>query len=317
MFRIRTLLAATDFSPSASHAVQRAALIAREHGASLNLVHVVETGGLHALLPGSADTTRKTELARETLRRLAADTAQARGVTVRDDLRVGEAFDELLRAAAEVDLVVLAHRGKSRLKHLLIGRTASRFLRCSPKPVLAVKRPPDGPYRRVLVPFDFAACAQAAVQTAVPLAAGGELHVFHALRAPRAGLLRKGERADAQRRQAQAREEAGMTARIQRSLARLGLDSRRVGVSLGRGGPAASALREADTLGADLLVAGKQGHETMARFLLGTVSSQLLTGSACDTLIVPQPPGALTAPVSPSNGSLLRPPVGRVPTQGA
>ena len=49
MTPIRTILAATDLSPLARHAVVRAALVAAEHGARLSLQHVVNVGALDAL----------------------------------------------------------------------------------------------------------------------------------------------------------------------------------------------------------------------------------------------------------------------------
>ena len=40
---------------------------------------------------------------------------------------------------------------------------------------------------------------------------------------------------------------------------------------------------------AELIVAGKQGRSTLGRFLLGSVSSRILSGANCDMLIVPRP----------------------------
>ena len=49
MTPIHSILAATDLSPLARHAVVRAALVAAELGARLALQHVVNVGALDAL----------------------------------------------------------------------------------------------------------------------------------------------------------------------------------------------------------------------------------------------------------------------------
>jgi len=50
-----------------------------------------------------------------------------------------------------------------------------------------------------------------------------------------------------------------------------------------------SILLQARKLGADLIVAGKQGRSTVGGFLLGSVSSRILAEFNRDVLIVPRP----------------------------
>jgi hypothetical protein len=59
--------------------------------------------------------------------------------------------------------------------------------------------------------------------------------------------------------------------------------------ALAYGHPVHSTLRHAHRLGADLIVAGKQGRSTLGSFLLGSVSSRVLSEATCDMLIVPRP----------------------------
>jgi nucleotide-binding universal stress UspA family protein len=61
--------------------------------------------------------------------------------TVRTMLRVGDPAVEIVEAAADVDLIVLALLGHSRLHRWLVGSTAERVLRLARCPVLAV--PPE------------------------------------------------------------------------------------------------------------------------------------------------------------------------------
>ena len=54
--KIDRLLAATDLSAPANHAVERAAMIARESGAALDLLHVISFGPLEKLRKLMQDT---------------------------------------------------------------------------------------------------------------------------------------------------------------------------------------------------------------------------------------------------------------------
>jgi universal stress protein family protein len=84
------------------------------------------------------------------------------------------------------------------------------------------------------------------------------------------------------------REEAATKARMRRQIARLGLDRTPMTLATAHGHPAHSTLRHAQELDADLIVAGKQGRSRVGGFLLGSVSSGLVSESVCDVIVVPQ-----------------------------
>lgn len=292
MAPFRSILVATDFSVDGNNAVRRAALLAQQHDARLSMLHVVKTAGnkpLREWFSPSIDIELKSAQARATLRRFAAEIAGRHDVVTNIELRVGDALEEVLRASERADLVVLGQRGNNPFRDLVIGKTADRLLRACRCPVLIVKQSADDPYRRVLVPVDFTPCSDAAVRAAAFLAPDTGIQVFHAIGPARDARLRAADVPEPIIRESRAKEEAGLIARMRRSVARLGLDSRRMSFALGRGPAARSALHKAQTLGADLIVAGKQGRSTMAAFLLGSVSKRLLAGSSCDMLVIPRP----------------------------
>jgi nucleotide-binding universal stress UspA family protein len=292
MTPIRSILVATDFSVDGNNAVRRAALLAQKHDARLSLLHVVNPAGnkpLREWFSRSIDIDLKSAQARATLRRLVAEIVGKYDVVANIEVRVGDVLEEMLRASEQADLVVLGKRGNHTIKSLVIGETADRLLRTCRSRVLIVKQSADGPYRRVLVPVDFTSASDAAVHAASALAPGAGIQVFHAISSTREAVLREADVPESVIRESRAREEAGVIARMRRSVAKLGLDSRRMSFALGRGPAARSALYKAQTLSADLIVAGKQGRSTIAAFLLGSVSSHLLAGSICDMLIIPRP----------------------------
>ena len=287
-----SILVATDFSIDGNNAVGRAALLAHDHGARLKLVHVLDPAGCKPLLDWfspSIDIELKGAQARESLRRFAVEIAGRYDVSVSVEVMVGESLQTLMRASERAELLVLGRRGHNRFKALLLGRTVDRLLRICRRPVLVVKTPVERAYRRVLVPVDFTAPSDAAVQLAARLVRDGGMHVFHAINSYREAVLRDTDVPEHLIRESRLRQEAGTIARMRRHAARLGMDSTRMSFSVAHGHPAWSILSHAHRCGADLIVAGKQGRSTLGEFLLGSVSRRVLAESVCDMLIVPRP----------------------------
>jgi nucleotide-binding universal stress UspA family protein len=163
------------------------------------------------------------------------------------------------------------------------------MLRICRRPVLVVKTSVQGSYRRVLVPIDFTASSDAAIRVADRMRREEGMHVFHAINSGREAVLRDADVPEHVIRETRLMEEGAINARMRRKVARLGLDSTLVNYALAYGLPVNSTLRHAHRLGADLIVAGKQGRSTLGNFLLGSVSSRVLSKASCDMLIVPRP----------------------------
>lgn len=293
MTSFTALLVATDFSVDGNNAVRRAALLAHEHGTRLHILHVVKAAGCKPLRDWfypTIDIDLRTAQARGALRRVAVEIAGAYDVTPTIEVLVGDPFETLQRASDRADLVVLGRRGRGRFSGLLVGRTADRLLRTCRRPVLVVRNPVEQPYRRVLVPIDFSASSDAAIQVAAQMRRDAILQVFHAINSQREAVLRDADVPEHIIRETRLMEEAGTNARMRRRVAGLGLDCAPMGFALAHGPAVKSTLRQARQTGADLIVAGKQGRSTVGGFLLGSVSGRVLSEAACDMLIVPRPP---------------------------
>jgi nucleotide-binding universal stress UspA family protein len=301
MKSFNSMVVATDFSIDGNNAVRRAALLAHEHGARLKLVHVLDPAGCKPLrdwFSPRIDIDLKAAQARESLRRFAIEIAGRYDVAATVEVLLGEPLETLMQASVHADLLILGRRGRSRVQLLRIGGTVDRMLRTCRRPVLVVKTPVEGAYRRVLVPVDFTATSDAAVRVAARLAGGSGIHAFHALDSHREALLRSADVPEQFIREARLRREAGALARMRRKAAGLGLDSTRMAFSVAHGHPAWTTLRHARELGADLIIAGRQGRSTLGEFLLGSVSRRILAESGCDMLIVPRPRDEPSAPAT-------------------
>ena len=289
MTPFKSILAATDLSASATNAVRRAALLASQHGARLRVVHVVNPGGLTRLrewLSPLIDADLKADDARERLHRLAAELTHRYAVSAAVEVRIGDTVDELHRAAATADLLVVGQRRRNALSEWVLGKTAQRLVEKCQRPVLVVKRVAEGGYRKVLVPIDLTPGSNAAAVVASSLAPEVGLHIFHAFNSSGEVVMSVADVRDHVIRESLAREEAGMLARMRRSMARLGLDTRNMIFSIGRGSPIMATLQQAKSLRADLMVARKQRRARNATSILGSVNS-LLARTRCDMLIVP------------------------------
>jgi nucleotide-binding universal stress UspA family protein len=140
----RRILAATDFSPTGEHACAVAASLAKQLGAELHVAHAFdipltvvtpyEVAIPDGLIRDSRAAARK---------KLDATVAGLRGegVDAQPHLTEVPAAPAIADLARELsaDLVVIGTRGRTGLKHVLLGSVAERTLRLAPCPVLTVK----------------------------------------------------------------------------------------------------------------------------------------------------------------------------------
>lgn len=180
------IVAATDFSEGAGHAVRRAAALAERTGAALHLVYVESPMGGdyppdHAeKSPVEAVRAWGDDAIGEAIH--PAHVAHVEALVVRDLAPA----DAILRHVKEVeaDLLVTGTHGRRGLRRFLLGSVAEELVRLSPVPVLTV------PYRcttwpsaehAVLAPVDFSSQAREALAWARRLAAhyDAPLHLLH------------------------------------------------------------------------------------------------------------------------------------------
>jgi nucleotide-binding universal stress UspA family protein len=144
MFQLRIILHPTDFSDHSQYALEVAADLARQHGATLLVLHVVESLGAENATYGEIVSQREPESYRrrldEDLRRSVPAPA---GVAIRYLVTAGEPAQEIERVAREqtCDLIVMGTHGRAGLNRLLMGSSAERVIRIAPCPVLTTKLP--------------------------------------------------------------------------------------------------------------------------------------------------------------------------------
>lgn len=299
MTALARILAATDFSAPARHAVARAFRVAAETGARLELSHVVGQGaldGLRRLIGMEAARVEEyiLERARENLDALARELGKPHGLEAGIHLAVGTVLRTLLDQADELDadLLVVGAKGEGYLGRLLLGTTAERLLRRTTRPVLMVRQTPHEAYRRVLVPVDFSAWSAPAIRLARTVAPDAELVVLHAFEAPFESKLEFASVGEdvLERYRVASRLEA--QAELDRLVAEAGLDSGRVSARVIHGPTSRVILAQEQERDCDLIVMGKHGQGVMEDLLLGSVTKHVLAEAAGDVLVVCDHQGA-------------------------
>ena len=136
------ILVAFDGSPYAEYAFEVPLSLAAMARARLGIVSVATLPEP----PGSVETratiesaTEHYEEAYERLRRH----AETRGLTLETRVLVGHPAEQIIRLSADthVDLIVVGHRGRSRISQWVFGSVSKRIVNHAPCSVLVARRP--------------------------------------------------------------------------------------------------------------------------------------------------------------------------------
>ena len=149
--QLRSILLPTDFSECASHALSYATGLARDAGAKIVCVHVIEPvmptvgyTGITEPLPIADISEQMEDSATRELPKIAG-CEECAGLEIEEVIAHGDPATEIVRAASEhgVDLIVISSHGRTGLGRILFGSTAEAVVRHAPCPVLVVKPPPE------------------------------------------------------------------------------------------------------------------------------------------------------------------------------
>jgi len=295
----RTLLAATDFSAPARHALERAAMLAQTHSdARLTLAHIVSGSALDTLrrmLPGDAVALEAQLLAQaeKNLAELATNLAARHACDIDTVLAQGSVLNALVELVEtrQIDLMVMGARGAHFVRELLLGSTTERVLRKSRRPMLAVKQRPHTPYRRILAPVDFSDHAAAAINAAHGWLPDADFVLLHAFEVELESTFRLAGMDDSQIHEyrIQARDAAQQA--MESFVSKLRVPANQITRQFVHGAATLRILEHEQTMDADLIVMGKHGQSVMEELLLGSVTKHVLSHSSSDVFIAGQATG--------------------------
>jgi len=141
----RKILCPIDFDDNSLAALDYAAVFARQPGARLYLLHVVQTDAGHIqeeLLRATKNEWLVESIAKDRLKLIALDKL---GESIPYDVlvRTGEPAQNILDIAMDVEahLIVMATHGRSGMSHFFLGSVAERVVREACCPVLTIRGP--------------------------------------------------------------------------------------------------------------------------------------------------------------------------------
>lgn len=279
------ILSATDFSTRSQRALRTAGLLARQVGAELTLLHVVDDDRPPALV----------ELEKREAERILGEQIgsmdELRGVRCIPVVVGGDAFDAILKTAMSLraDLIVMGAHRKQLLRDIFVGTTIERVIRSGPFPVLMVNDDARAPYRSILAAVDMSEPSIRAIRTAKELGVIGEaqltlVHGFLPVASGKmasAGIAR--DRIEAYEASERLRASRELTDFL--AMKDLGVDGWSLRV---RDGPAFEVIsRAVREMAPDLVLVGTHGRSGIAKLLLGSVAEEVLRSIDVDILAVP------------------------------
>jgi len=270
-----TFIAATDMSMRSDRALRRAFRLARQHGARLTILAVVDDATPLSIAEGQIEKTRAS------LEDFAGSIADG----VDHDLRVshGDPTADILRATemAGADLLILGtHRSRS-FFDALRETTAQRITRLTEFPVLIVAGAETKAYDEVTLATDFSPAASAAATFATRLVPEARITPLHALHIPYQGMLAHtsgaGEletsfRAEAEREDYSWRAGDPVVCTLPET-------------RIVSGSPVAVFEAHVRKSGSALIAIGAHGRVGQRRAVLGSVVTDLMREPPCDLLI--------------------------------
>lgn len=281
---MKKILIASDLSERSRPALRRAVLLAKDYGADLTLLHVVDDDQPRTLIDDEVAATTSA-LRAELQREASGDLAPTVSVVVGDPFRA--IADEARRIDA--DVIVMGSHRKRLLGDIFTGTTVERVMRIGGRPVLMVNRKDDGAYANVLAAVDLSEASAHALRVAQGLGLldperDAAVHGFLPLGEGMmyyAGLERDkiDEHVSANASQARSAissflRKNGFGAMTRFLLVEKGSAAEAIKVAVGQVQP-------------DLLVIGTRGHGAVKRALLGSVANEVVRQAECDILAVP------------------------------
>jgi nucleotide-binding universal stress UspA family protein len=302
---LRNVLVPIDFSAPSLEAIEAALPLIKHFGADLHLVHVFEPDYPASSMVAIPLVVPELEVGQRVRRRL-RDVAADYSVPLRsENIRAikGRPFEEICRLAQEIDidLIVIATRGNTGLRHLVLGSTAERVVRYSPCPVLVVrgsdsKKKPGrqlATFRKILVPVDFSDCLTKGLDHAKALAREfkAKLILLHSIALQYYVASDEYARYDLPLLLEQTEKVAKQQMRdlVQQT----NWNGIEVETSIEIGHAGQQICAEASDRKADLIAISTHGRTGLEHVLLGSTAEYVVRHASCPVLVVPSRERAL------------------------
>jgi nucleotide-binding universal stress UspA family protein len=264
---LKNVLFLTDFSEPSAAALPFAAMIARSYGAKVTALHVIIPSAYTHMTPemGAELLDAQDDAAKSEMEKVEAEFAGLpREAVLERNMGVWPALSKMLQER-DIDLIVLGTHGRTGFKKAVFGSTAEEVFRRTAIPVLTIGpgvrtgAHNGGRFHCVLFATDFNAVSNAAAAYAMSLAQENQsrLILLHVLPAPKPGKTGRAV-------------ELSVAEALHQVEDLLPHDAElwcRPEPTVEHGEPGAQIVATAERCGADLIVLGVRGMDTLAEVI--------------------------------------------------
>jgi nucleotide-binding universal stress UspA family protein len=287
----RAVVLATDGSPSAAAAAGVAFALAHQHHATVHVVNVVDSRSAPMPPPldlaiAMGDAIGGSEVHREQERAVRDELSGTLGATIDWPVRImlGTPSAAIVQEANRVGaaLIIMGLRRHGRLDRVVHDETALNVMRVAGCPVLGVVAELHDLPRRILAAVDFSEGSLAALRAGRAVAGENAVLVLAYVNPMNGFLADEGEATI---------HDLGVQAGFVKLSNELGDEE--VGFdhvvlhTAPPQSPAQALLEYADEIGCDLITAGSVQHSRLDRWMVGSVSGELVRNGRRSVLIVP------------------------------
>jgi nucleotide-binding universal stress UspA family protein len=272
---MRRILVPTDFSDQARNAFEVAVAIARQTGAAIKLLHVVEMPYSYTSFNVTGEVSGSNGMEQVYMMKLLENTkhrmaqlerdVEHEGVEVVQEVDADNVIRKIRRVISDdkVDLVVMGSKGASGMNEFLIGSNTEKVVRTAGCPVLTVKgRIRQFEIKNIVLPSDFKREIGTAVEKFkyFQQVFGAKLHMVY-INTPGAF-----------------ESSSNLRTRMQKAAERYGLQNFTINVyndTVEEDG----ILHFAEEIGADLVMMATHGRTGLAHLLSGSIAEDLVNHS--------------------------------------
>lgn len=277
------ILVAIDLTPQSELALNRAIALSAQWGARLYVLHAVDDERIPR-----GEAAARTKAAEAEIERMIRGNPAATSVEVDILTTLGNPAKRILAKCDRlfVDLCVMGSGERRTLGQKLLGTTVDHVLRNAFQPVLSVRKPISGPYRKITIATDFSPPSRTAFDCALAFFPNCDTTVLHAYEVALHGLFEF----DRMTGPVAEKHEREMTQHVGASLRSFVEQARASGTELSPvsaiGDPRVILPNHAEQNGIDLVVVGTHGRTGVRRAVLGSVAERLIGTMPCDVLAV-------------------------------
>lgn len=284
------ILIASDFSKHANYALQKAIDLAKQHGAMLYFVHVLNQSWManQTLVPVKDTQLEQLNAKQESEEKLLDllghfSLNQPYHVSV----LTGRTSDEILRHAHKnhCELIVVGAHGRYYINDYVFGTTSADIVRQGDTPVLLIKKEPNFSYKRIVIATDFSDASKEAIEFTFNSFPDAQFQLLHIVDIYYKQFLDDNTfRQESPDKNSKTKD---LWHKLDDFLKTCRVDPNQFDIKIIGGYTADAIIMQSEKWQADLLAFGTQGHSKLHYFLLGSVAKRLVQLSNIDMLAVP------------------------------